>query len=60
LRRIFDFGPESAKTLEWVADDAVLCELLSVNLSTCQPVDTQAAVDKAAVDASPGWYSLQI
>jgi len=34
LRRIFDFGPESAKTLDWVADDAVLCELLSVNLST--------------------------
>ena len=31
---------------DWVADDAVCCELLSPD---CQPVDTLTAVDKAVV-----------
>jgi hypothetical protein len=39
---------ENAEIVDWVADGAVCCELLSA--STCQPVDTQAAVDRAAVD----------
>jgi hypothetical protein len=35
------------KSKDWLVDDAVRCEALS--LSTCQPVDTLAAVDAAQV-----------
>jgi hypothetical protein len=40
--------PKVQKTMDWMVDDAVCSEPVSVN---CQPVDTLTAVDKAVVDS---------
>jgi hypothetical protein len=51
------------KLTDWMVDDAVCCELLSVN--RVKPVDTLAVVDKAVVDKAlrrltRGWLATKL